>query len=466
MKKATIAILAAAALGAGFPSASHGGDFSLGRSGSSGGPWLGIGIDLTARPWPTAAQVIGFNLGIWSVSRFFRHDPWSYISFKTVRRNFETGLVWDGDAFLMNTLAHPLHGGAYYAIARSSGLSFWESVPFALGGSAMWEAFMENEPPSANDLLYTTLGRIYFGELLTRLSLRVRDGRSRGLERCGRELFAFVLNPIDGLRRLFRGDTFRSRGAEDETAGPLEGSCAFGRTGTAAPWNVFRPGGDPSLSLAFRSPDPFAGEGSPRAFDVFVHRGRFQFGKKFATVQTGYGLLAGTRLGGENASAHLAGIFLQYDFYNLKTTRLAGPSLGAGILSRFVLGAGLELRTSAQVGVMPVGTRDNPYLGKDGRLERDYDFGYGVTAKGEASLSAGRWGTLRLYAALLSLDVFRGTAGSERTALLEASYEIPIFGPWSIGLEASEIRRDSSYQGIPGIRSDFRDFRFFGAVKF
>lgn len=84
---------------------------------------------------------------------------------------------WSGDArtqvadkqrgghnFNTNLFAHPYHGNLYFNAARTNGMNFWQSYPFALGGSLMWEFLGENTPPSINDLLATSIGGTAIGE--------------------------------------------------------------------------------------------------------------------------------------------------------------------------------------------------------------------------------------------------------------------------------------------------------------
>ncbi|MCK9389946.1 MAG: DUF3943 domain-containing protein [Syntrophales bacterium] len=39
----------------------------------------------------------------------------------------------------MNQLLHPYQGSIYYGLARSAGLSFWESSAYTFAGSFLWE---------------------------------------------------------------------------------------------------------------------------------------------------------------------------------------------------------------------------------------------------------------------------------------------------------------------------------------
>ncbi|HAB53602.1 MAG TPA: hypothetical protein DCE80_15750, partial [Ignavibacteriales bacterium] len=93
--------------------------------------------------WLPAVEVIGLNFGVWAYHRYLSKEGWSAISWNSVKNNFNTGFVWDVDGYLINQFWHPYHGSNYYNTARSNGLGFWESAPYAFGGSLMWEYFME-----------------------------------------------------------------------------------------------------------------------------------------------------------------------------------------------------------------------------------------------------------------------------------------------------------------------------------
>lgn len=166
-------------------------------------------IILPFRPWQAAAEIIGTNIFVWSFNRFVTNEGFAQINGKTIKKNFKTGPVWDTDAFDTNLVAHPYHGSLYFNAARSNGLNFWQSAPFTLGGSLMWEFFMENEPPSTNDLIATTFGGIALGEITFRLSDIFLDYRTTGKERIGREVLAGVISPVRAVTRIINGDAWK-----------------------------------------------------------------------------------------------------------------------------------------------------------------------------------------------------------------------------------------------------------------
>ena len=92
-------------------------------------------------PWIAAAEVTGINVFVHCFDRWALKSDFAQTTWKSIGHNFETGFVWDNDYFITNLFAHPYHGNLYYNSARSNGLNFWQSTPFALGGSLMWELF-------------------------------------------------------------------------------------------------------------------------------------------------------------------------------------------------------------------------------------------------------------------------------------------------------------------------------------
>lgn len=115
-------------------------------------------------------EVGGINGMVWAFDRFILRQPYAAISIRSIENNLRQGFLWDNDKLSTNMFFHPYNGGLYYSAARSSNLGYGTSVIYALAGSLMWEIALENEPPSINDLLATTIGGAAMGEVMVRLS--------------------------------------------------------------------------------------------------------------------------------------------------------------------------------------------------------------------------------------------------------------------------------------------------------
>ena len=159
--------------------------------------------------WRGGAEVVGMNLGLWAFDRYALKGHYAYISWNTIKENFRHGFEWDNDHLSSNMFAHPYNGSLFFNAGRSNGFNFWQSELFAIGGSAMWEMFMECEYPSTNDIIATPVGGAAIGEVLYRASDLVLNDRSTGAERAGREIAAFLIDPMRGITRLVSGTSWR-----------------------------------------------------------------------------------------------------------------------------------------------------------------------------------------------------------------------------------------------------------------
>lgn len=166
-----------------------------------------------------AIEIFSLNMGLWGFNRYIAKEDFAYINWKTIKTNLKHKFVWDNDQMGTNMFLHPYHGSLYFNSARSRGYNYWESGAFALGGSAMWELFMENEYPSFNDIIATPIGGLALGETLYRASDLVLDDRKRGRERFGRELAGFIIAPTRGITRVLNGDAWRKRATSGKQFG-------------------------------------------------------------------------------------------------------------------------------------------------------------------------------------------------------------------------------------------------------
>ena len=166
-------------------------------------------IPTPRRPFLAAGEVIAVNAGVWAFDRYVIDGHYARISLNTMEKNLKKGFYWDNDNFMTNLFNHPYHGSIYFNAARSNGMNFWESGIYTLGGSAMWELFMECELPSTNDLVATTFGGIALGETFHRVSDMILDNRTSGWNRFGREALGFILSPGKGLTRVITGEAWK-----------------------------------------------------------------------------------------------------------------------------------------------------------------------------------------------------------------------------------------------------------------
>lgn len=183
--------------------------------------------------WRATAEVVGVNLGLWAFDRYVQNGEYARISWNSIKNNFRDGFKWDDDYIPTNFFAHPYNGSIFYNAGRVNGFNYWQSSLFSLGGSAMWELFMECEPPSTNDIIATPVGGTALGEVFYRTSDLIINDRASGAERVGREVAAFLIDPMRGINRIITGEAWKKRTTSGRRFGipPICAEISFGGRG-------------------------------------------------------------------------------------------------------------------------------------------------------------------------------------------------------------------------------------------
>lgn len=330
-----------------------------------------------------AWEVPALNVLVWAGGRIF-DQPNLNITPATMWRNIsQWHWVWDDDPFEANAIGHPYQGSLAFAAARSSGIGFWGSTPFAFFSSAMWEVLMESVPPSKNDLITTTVGGIVLGEMLHRLSRLVLDS---GEPTLWRWLGASVLDPVGAFNMYFFGRKKNDFNPRVRTfARALGGASSYLIAYTRS--NGVRTD-DRSAFQAFGGLDVVSGlpgDAEPKLghpFDHFVAHLRLGLASDLWAVVLLRGLLFGDRFDTPSISG-LYGLFAGYNYANQSTLRVSTVSLGAGVSAQVDTGSPFVVMATAMMSGVP--------LGAAGRLadpvgKRDYQYGPGWQAHAQMQL--------------------------------------------------------------------------------
>lgn len=294
-----------------------------------------------------ATQVFTLNMGVWAFDRYVLKGDYAYINSKTIRDNLKSGFYWDNDQLGTNMFMHPYHGNLYYNSARSRGYNYWESGLFALGGSAMWELFMENEHPSINDIIATPVGGLALGEVFYRASDMILDDRKRGGERTKREILAFLVNPSRGLTRLINGDAWKVRSTSGRQFGIPEVSVELsaGVRFLELQDEILDKGFGLAVMFSGEYGDRYDGENT-KPYDYFTIRGALNIQKKqplLGQINVIGRLWASELL--DNKKDYLnIGIYQHFDYYDSDTIssvsneipyKLGAPAaFGVGIIHK------------------------------------------------------------------------------------------------------------------------------------
>lgn len=449
-------------------------------------PGMGVAGDTLStvqrHPWRAAAEVVVLNAGVWAFDRYVMNEEFARIDGKSLNRNLHHGLVWDNDRFSTNLLAHPYHGGLYFNAARCNGMNFWESVPYSIGGSLLWELSGEAEPPSINDLLATGLGGPALGEVSFRLSSLVLDDTRRGAGRVWREALGLLINPVRGLNRLMTGRMWKVRSHRFAGSRGTEVAVSL-HTGVRHLSAGSRPlcGGmyAPCLGLSVRYGDAFRGSRLPYdhfSFDLSLDLSGSQ--PLVGSIRL-TGNLVSKRVEGKSGMEVTYGLCQFFSYYDSeKVTDDDGTppyrfaetvSFGPGVQFRFPESSLLK---GVEQGVWLGGILLGGSLTDHYRVvDRDYNMGSGYSLKSRTSCRFGRWGHF-----VFDLQHFRlftwkgyepeevltrnplylnaqGDVGNGTFTVAASTFGFTLWKGLSLNLEAVRYRRHTHYRHHEGVRS-------------
>ncbi|MCX2454291.1 DUF3943 domain-containing protein [Pedobacter sp. PLR] len=320
----------------------------------------------------------------WSYSKFITHAEFSNISLKTIGHNLKLkNWAWDDDAFPTNQIDHPYHGSVFYNSFRSNGFTFWQSAPAALVGSYLWETAGENQAPSKNDIINTTIGGITIGESVHRLTRKILQVRRRGFRRYLNETVSMVINPTNGFRRIADGEwgKLASRTEQiDSTLLLLEAESGIRKVNMRDDQANFGVYG--RLKLIYGN--PFENYKTP--FGSFVLNAEVgQDDSSFVNALNIVGAVNGWLLSSNSRSRHLVSITSNYDYINNQAWYYGGQSINFYLFSEFGLNSKTKLKTSVGMGPILIGA-----YGENGKYNGrfyDYGAGAGLNANAEVNMS-------------------------------------------------------------------------------
>ena len=450
-----------------------------------------MALTMEKRYWRAAAEVTGINVGVQLFDRYVIHSDFAQTTLNSIWHNFETGFVWDNDFFITNLFLHPYHGNLYFNAARTNGLTFWESAPYALGGSLMWELFGETEPPAINDIIATSCGGMAIGEMTHRLSLTLLDDRDRGFSRFLREAAAAIVNPIQGLHRITSGDAWRIRHDHyryhDYSKIPIEGSVSLGWRYLADDGALFRGIHAPTVNLTLMYGIPVDGERHTTPYDFFDIEMNMAFGGGQPPINqlSILGRLWSTPILNKKGMAGEFGIYQHFNYYDSKPIEDGSEltpyrfSEAAGFGPGFIFslpktGALSKLEQRIFLSGILLGGTKSDYFNV---IERDYNMGSGFSLKSRTQLDFGQFGRIMLNVKYLRIYTWKGYEDIDLQPFIDGTEDLHylnvqgdhsnaallVINPvlekhfskqWSLSLSASYFSRRTYYQSHPNVQAN------------
>ena len=417
--------------------------------------------------WKPGLQVLGGDLATFLVDRFLlKYDYSIQVGFSSWSHNFKTGWEWDTDRFGINFIGHPYSGTLNFNAARSNGYNYLQSVPFAIGGSLLWEYLGENTLPSYNDIINTPVNGAFLGEILYRISSNILDDRALGAQRFFRELAAGILNPMRGLTRLMQGKTFRQTNKEVYQKEPLNISLYGGISNLLKDPIALTETGTTNeiLNLQLDYGNPFETR-TRKPFDFFKLRTDFSFGvgRKIIDNITGYGILFGkTHTADSGHKAMLIGMFQYYDYWDNKTFELGAIGFGAGIVTKIPVNKlrKSNLYTSFHLALIPLAGNSTRF-GPDTTQVRDYKFGGGLESKLESTINFGEWSTATIVAYNYFIKSYVGAPQNNFITIIKPRVTLHLYKNLNVGYEMAYYYNNIHSPNIPVVNLNRTEQKIF-----
>ncbi|KAF0149921.1 MAG: hypothetical protein FD143_2682 [Ignavibacteria bacterium] len=392
--------------------------------------------------WLPAVEVIGLNIGVWAYSKYLTSEGWSDINWETVKNNFKTGFKWDVDGYLMNQFWHPYHGSNYYNLARSNGLGFWESAPYAFGGSLIWEFVMENEAPSYNDIVNTPVTGIILGEISFRVSNLIIDESAIGFERFLREFSSTLIDPMQGFNRLIRGDMWK--------AGKPNKRSKFNVIVSSGVHNVFFSSKINSSKsyLALRADlnygDQFSVSDHQKPFDYFTLRAEVNIapGDNIVGIFAS-GVIWDNKLKLFENSKNIIGIYKEVDIHINTVYKLSATSVTGQIINTVPLSASVSMQNYFGLSAILMGATNSQYASESGK---DYNIGPGASAKIGAKVIFRNFGEIYSNYKRFWIHTLSGAEGEEFVGLLNIGINYQLLENSFLGVDFLLYERYGDYK--------------------
>lgn len=337
------------------------------------------------------AMIMGINMSVWAFGRYIRKANYAYIDIHSIKDNLKHNFVWDNDGMATNMFMHPYHGNLYFSSARSSGYNYWQSGLFALGGSFMWEQFLENEYPSINDIIATPIGGMALGEVTFRLSDLVLDDRKTGWGRFGTEFAGFIISPVRGLNRIITGDAWRKRSTPGRLFGmpSISVNASMGMRTFDLQDQIFKKGCGIATEITIRYGDRFDAKDT-KPYDYFSISANLN-------IQASQPILGQINVVGrlvakelvDNKKHYLSlGMYQHFDYYDSDTLSITSPktpykfgtpaSFGAGLIYQYKGSKQWDINSYAHLNAVVLGSTLSDYYQVD---QRSYNLASGYSAK-------------------------------------------------------------------------------------
>jgi hypothetical protein len=406
---------------------------------------------------------------IWAIDRYIGKTDFSIICTESIRKNFHCGFRWDNDGFETNMFDHPAHGSFNFNSCNYNGLNYWESLPYSVLSSLVWEMFLENEPPSVNDLLSSTIGGLALGETTGRIGQILRTPYQRGLKRIGSETLNFLITPSVSLQRMINGEMWEIKKNANIIQIPADIQIGAGLDYFADNKLAGKDAYKVAISFNVNYNDPFKLK-KIKPFDHFKLKTRLNIlgNQPIRNKLNIEAVIYGKKIDLPDENKIFIGIFQHYNYYNTDTVTVRDPAIPYQIAAPASYGLGLlhnnvsnniDFNTEVYVSAVLIGAGKTDHYNVK---KRNYNLGAGYSGKIHTSAiikDKAKFGLDLEYYRLFTwkgipqdmvitdenLFSFQGDRGNAIHILVNPGLQITLFKKLSLGIEMLYYSRKNQY---------------------
>ena len=406
---------------------------------------------------------------IWAIDRYIGKTNFSIISTETIRKNFHSGFHWDNDYFVSNMFDHPAHGSFNFNSCNYNGLNYWESLPYNILSSLFWEMFLENEPPSLNDLFSHTIGGLAMGETTCRIGQIIRAPYQRGIKRIGSETLNFLITPSVSLQRIINGEMWKIKKNANSIQIPANIQIGAGIDYFANNKLAGKDAYKVAISFNVIYNDPFKLK-KIKPFDHFKLKTHLNIlsNQPIRNKLNIVAVVYGKKIDLTDENKIFIGIFQHFNYYNSDTVTVRDPAIPYQIAAPASYGLGLlfnnvsnniDFNTEVYVSAVLIGAGKTDHYNV---ITKNYNIGAGYSGKVHSSATIKNKAKFNLdleYYRLFTwkgmppdmviteenLYSFQGDRGNTIHLLVNPGLEIKLPKRLSLGIEMFYYSRENKY---------------------
>ena len=327
----------------------------------------------------------------------------------------------------------------------------------------MWKYFMENEPPSYNDLVNTSVTGITFGEISYRVSNLIIDESTTGLERVVRELSSTLINPMQGLNRMIRGDMWK-KGTSSLVEQDFAVSISLGAHNVFFDNKFNRRRADAHFGVDLVYGSQFAVSDHKKPFDYFTVHTDINIKSEDNIVGIfASGVLWDNKLELFENSKNIWGVYKEVDILINTIFKLSATSVTGQVINTIPFSSSASMQNYFGLSAILMGGTNSQYSSVYGK---DYNIGPGASAKIGLKFSLSNTGNIFANYKRYWIHRLSGADSEEFVGLLSTGIGFDILNNTELGLNVLLYERFGNYKYFPNTKSSNSALRIFISQKF